>query len=408
MWVEYLVLGIIVIIIVLPLVIRMYQKSNNYKFKEYEKAKQRVPMEQTQAEREKGHFCASIQDVARIFVKGFDMMHPNTRYIILRMIDSAMSTNATPSLVNYVAKKIVESKSNNISVIFGKENRAGGLIHNNENGGYVVLLSGQETKEDFDRLLNSRGESRPNSAPSKATSPAPSKATSSNIDSVIKKYIDDMSHIVNCEDFDERVVKEMEQLALDCGLDVMEKTTFFASCIVGFSAVCSTGILFDKGSLAEQTFSSTVRHSRYAVWDNMFFSYFASRIELSNEWKEDARCLIPAFDRSFDEAFKRFSKEKFGIEEILYNKLMDSRAAKYESLIQQQMLQKVPANMSNCLFALEQYVSQDISGEPFGEGIFLQDTVLSVQIKAVNAMIQETFIDWFKKFVVAANQISME
>lgn len=107
------------------------------------------PAETEKGKREAGWYTAEVQDKARSMVRGFDMMHPDTRARILEMIASGKNVDkkTLAALANVMAANFT------LHVKFRNDMPTGGFRYRSDNGATMILLSTKATAEVLDHVV---------------------------------------------------------------------------------------------------------------------------------------------------------------------------------------------------------------------------------------------------------------
>ena len=107
------------------------------------------PAETERGRREAGWYSAEVQDKARSMVRGFDMMHPDTRARILEMIASGKNVDkkTLAALANVMAANFT------LHVKFRNDMPTGGFRYRSDNGATMILLSTKATAEVLDHVV---------------------------------------------------------------------------------------------------------------------------------------------------------------------------------------------------------------------------------------------------------------
>ena len=105
--------------------------------------------ETERGKREAGWYSAEVQDKARSMVRGFDMMHPDTRARILEMIASGQNVDKKilAALANVMAANFT------LHVKFRKDMPTGGFRYRSDSGATMILLSTKATAEVLDHVV---------------------------------------------------------------------------------------------------------------------------------------------------------------------------------------------------------------------------------------------------------------
>ena len=107
------------------------------------------PAETEKGKREAGWYSAEVQDKARSMVRGFDMMHPDTRARILEMIASGKNVDKKilAALANVMAANFT------LHVKFRNDMPTGGFRYRSDSGATMILLSTKATAEVLDHVV---------------------------------------------------------------------------------------------------------------------------------------------------------------------------------------------------------------------------------------------------------------